>query len=74
MSGYDKSIIILIGLKYTTPTIASTPTNILPAINIYYADPFKTSKDSWSTFCVSGSMLMTFYNGALIHIQSSGLH
>ncbi|KAI0528867.1 hypothetical protein KFK09_001410 [Dendrobium nobile] len=78
-------LLYFIGLKYTTPTIASALSNILPAITFIIAVPFRIetvnmksipgqAKVAGTAFCVSGSMLMTFYKGALIHIPHSGLH
>ncbi|KAL0927366.1 hypothetical protein M5K25_001530 [Dendrobium thyrsiflorum] len=78
-------LLYFIGLKYTTPTTASALTNILPAITFIMAIPFRIEKANMKSisgqakvagtaFCVSGSMLMTFYTGALIHIRPSGLH
>ncbi|XP_020683868.1 WAT1-related protein At1g09380 [Dendrobium catenatum] len=78
-------LLYFIGLKYTTPTIASALSNILPALTFIMAVPFRIetanmkripgqAKVVGTIFCVSGSMLMTFYNGALIHIPPSSLH
>ncbi|KAH0469374.1 hypothetical protein IEQ34_000932 [Dendrobium chrysotoxum] len=78
-------LLYFIGLKYMTPKIASALTNILPTITFIMAVPFRIetvnmkgipgqAKVDGTAFCVSESMLMTFYNGALIHIPHSSLH
>ncbi|XP_020596454.1 WAT1-related protein At1g09380-like [Phalaenopsis equestris] len=78
-------LLYCIGLKYTTSTIASALTNILPALTFIMAVPFRIERADIKSYCgqakivgtvlcVGGSMMMTFYKGPLIHIPSSGIH
>ncbi|KAG0475933.1 hypothetical protein HPP92_012774 [Vanilla planifolia] len=78
-------LLYFIGLKYTTPTIACALTNILPAFTFIMAVPFRIetadmrsrsgqAKVVGTALCVGGSMLMTFYKGALIRLPPSRIH
>ncbi|KAK8935355.1 WAT1-related protein [Platanthera zijinensis] len=78
-------LLYFIGLQYTTPTIASALTNVLPAMTFIMALPFRIETADMKTssgqakvvgtaFSIGGSMLMTFYKGPLIHVPSSSIH
>ncbi|KAG1338834.1 WAT1-related protein [Cocos nucifera] len=78
-------LLYLIGLKYSTPTIASALNNMLPAITFIMAVPFRIetigirtlagqAKVIGTVLCVGGSMEMTFYKGSLVKIWSSHIH
>ncbi|KAI3967631.1 hypothetical protein MKW92_040364 [Papaver armeniacum] len=74
-----------LGLKYSTPTIASALDNLKPAITFLMAIPFKMEKVGikslrgqakvmGTVICVGGAMIMSFYKGSLINIGESSLH
>ncbi|XP_039128413.1 LOW QUALITY PROTEIN: WAT1-related protein At1g09380-like [Dioscorea cayenensis subsp. rotundata] len=78
-------LLYFIGLKYSSPTIASALSNMLPAITFVMAIPFRMetvgirtmagqAKVAGTLICVGGSMLMTFYKGSLIKMFPSHIH
>ncbi|XP_020587238.1 WAT1-related protein At1g09380-like [Phalaenopsis equestris] len=78
-------LLYFIGLKHTSSTIACALTNILPAMTFIMAIPFRIetaniksksgrAKIIGTVFCVGGSMLMTFYEGAHINLPPSKFH
>ncbi|XP_008781052.1 WAT1-related protein At1g09380 [Phoenix dactylifera] len=78
-------LLYFLGLKYSTPTIASALNNMLPAITFVMAVPFRMetigirtlagqAKVIGTVLCVGGSMEMTFYKGSLVKIWSSRIH
>ncbi|ONK63154.1 uncharacterized protein A4U43_C07F11970, partial [Asparagus officinalis] len=75
----------ILGLKYSSPTIACALNNMLPAITFIMAIPFRMetvgirtvpgqAKVIGTILCIGGSMLMTFYKGTLVHIWPSHIH
>ncbi|XP_043710588.1 WAT1-related protein At1g09380-like [Telopea speciosissima] len=77
--------LFILGLKYTTPTIASALSNLLPAITFIIAVPFGLEKVGikrrsgqanvlGTILCIGGAMLMTFYKGRVINIMKSNIH
>ncbi|KAF5200202.1 Wat1-related protein [Thalictrum thalictroides] len=74
-----------VGLKYSTPTIASALNNLLPAITFVMALPFGMetvgikrksgqAKIIGTALCIGGAMLMSFYKGSLVNIGESSIH
>ncbi|XP_042516417.1 WAT1-related protein At1g09380-like isoform X2 [Macadamia integrifolia] len=77
--------LFLLGLKYSTPTIASALGNLLPAITFIIAVPFGLervgikrrsgqAKVLGTILCVGGAMLMSLYKGRLINTMESSIH
>ncbi|KAH7676354.1 WAT1-related protein [Dioscorea alata] len=78
-------LLYFIGLKYSSPTIASALSNMLPAITFVMAVPFRMetvgirtmagqAKVAGTLICVGGSMFMTFYEGNRIKMFPSHIH
>ncbi|KAF9621407.1 hypothetical protein IFM89_020929 [Coptis chinensis] len=75
----------LVGLQYSTPTIACALNNLLPAVTFVMALPFRMetvgikrrsgqAKVVGTILCVGGAMLMSFYKGNLIKIGESSIN
>ncbi|KAI4970075.1 hypothetical protein ZWY2020_000989 [Hordeum vulgare] len=76
-------VFYFVGLKYSRPTVASALNNTLPAVTFALAAALKMepvaalagkAKVGGTALCVAGSMLMTFYRGALIRTLDSPIH
>uniref|UniRef100_J3KZ14 WAT1-related protein n=1 Tax=Oryza brachyantha TaxID=4533 RepID=J3KZ14_ORYBR len=68
-------VLYFVGLKYSSPTVASALNNTLPAVTFLLAaalnmEPLEgragRAKVAGTAVCVAGSMLMTFYRGPLV--------
>ncbi|KAF0916920.1 hypothetical protein E2562_015094 [Oryza meyeriana var. granulata] len=76
-------VLYFVGLKYSSPTVASALNNTLPAVTFLLAallkmEPVEGSaglaKVAGTAVCVAGSMLMTFYRGPLVRTLASPVH
>uniref|UniRef100_A0A0D9Y768 WAT1-related protein n=1 Tax=Oryza glumipatula TaxID=40148 RepID=A0A0D9Y768_9ORYZ len=76
-------VLYFVGLKYSSPTVASALNNTLPAVTFLLAALLKMepvagragrAKVAGTALCVAGSMLMTFYRGPLVRTLASPVH
>ncbi|KAF0916925.1 hypothetical protein E2562_015099 [Oryza meyeriana var. granulata] len=81
--GTLNQVLYFVGLKYSSPTVASALNNTLPAVTFLLAallkmEPVEGSaglaKVAGTAVCVAGSMLMTFYRGPLVRTLASPVH
>ncbi|XP_019418323.1 PREDICTED: WAT1-related protein At1g09380-like [Lupinus angustifolius] len=78
-------VLFFVGLKYSTATIASALTNLLPAFtfvlavlfrqeNIRMKDKAGIAKVFGTLLCVGGALLLSFYHGKTIGLGESSIH
>ncbi|KAK7259014.1 hypothetical protein RIF29_24608 [Crotalaria pallida] len=78
-------VLYFVGLKFSTPTIASALTNLLPAFtfmlavvfrqeNVRLKDKAALGKVIGTILCVGGALILSFYHGETIGLDESKIH
>ncbi|XP_061361402.1 WAT1-related protein At1g09380-like [Gastrolobium bilobum] len=78
-------VLYFVGLKYSTPTIATALLNLLPAFTFVLAVLFRQesvriktragqAKVLGTVLSVSGALLLSFYHGKTLHLGESSIH